>query len=256
MIAEEGETCVALSSEVSRRRDDAARAQRRQSLGRCDVKAILGKKVGMTQVFNEDGEAVPVTVIEAGPCYVTHVKTADRDGYSAIQVGFEEQKKPQRMSKGEKGHLTQNDLPMLRHLREFRLREEDEEIKVGAKILADVFEVGERVDIVGTSKGRGFAGGVKRYGFHGGPKTHGQSDRWRAPGSIGGGTGQGRVWKGQRMPGRMGGVRVTAQNLRVEVVDPERNLLAVQGSVPGAKGGLLVIKRARKSKELATRRGE
>lgn len=247
---------MALSSEASRRRDDAASAQRRQSLGRCGVKAILGKKVGMTQVFNEAGEAVPVTVIEAGPCYVTQVKTPEHDGYRAIQLGFEEQKKPQRMSKGEKGHLAQNDVPMLRHLREFRVRDEDEVVDVGERVLVDVFEIGERVDVVGTSKGRGFAGGVKRYGFHGGPKTHGQSDRWRAPGSIGGGTGQGRVWKGQRMPGRMGGVRVTAQNLRVEVVDAERNLLAVQGSVPGAKGGLLVIKRARKSKELASRRGE
>ncbi|HDQ71547.1 MAG TPA: 50S ribosomal protein L3 [Chloroflexi bacterium] len=209
----------------------------------------------MTQVFNQNGEAVPVTVIEAGPCYVTQVKTVERDGYNAIQVGFEEQKKPQRMSKGEKGHLSQIGVPMLQHLREFRLREE-EEIELGERILVDVFEVGERVDVVGTSKGRGFAGGVKRYGFRGGPKTHGQSDRWRAPGSIGGGTGQGRVWKGQRMPGRMGGVRVTAQNVRVEVVDPERNLLAVRGSVPGAKGGLLVIERARKSKELTKRRGE
>ena len=217
------------------------------------MKAILGRKVGMTQIFNEDGEAVPVTVIEAGPCYVTRVNTLERDGYEAVQLGFEEVK-PQRISGGEKGHLARNELPALRHLREFRLR--GEEIEEGQRILADVFEVGDQVDVVGTSKGRGFAGVVKRYGFGGGPKTHGQSDRLRAPGSIGACADPGRVWKGKRMPGRMGGVRVTAQNLRVEVVDPERHLLAVRGGVPGAKGGLLVIKQARKSKELARRRGE
>ena len=218
------------------------------------MKAILGRKVGMTQVFNEDGEAIPVTVIEAGPCYVTQVNTLERDGYDAVQLGFEEVK-PQRLSGGEKGHLARNRLPALRHLREFRMREA-EEIEEGQRILVDVFEVGERVDVIGVSKGRGFAGVVKRHGFGGGPKTHGQSDRQRAPGSIGACAYPGRVWKGQRMAGRMGGVRVTAQNLRVEVVDPERNLLAVYGGVPGARGGLLVIKQARKSGELAKRRGE
>jgi len=223
-------------------------------VGGVSVKAILGKKVGMTQVFSEDGEAIPVTVIEAGPCYVAQVKTPERDGYRAAQLAFEEVK-PQRLSGGEKGHLARNELPPLRHLHEFRLRE-DEEPDEGRRILVDVFEVGDRVDVVGTSKGRGFAGVVKRYGFRGGPKTHGQSDRLRAPGSIGATTGQGHVWKGQRMPGRMGGVRVTAQNLRVEVVDPERNLLAVRGSVPGPRGGLVMIKTARKSGELAKQRGQ
>lgn len=218
------------------------------------MKAILGRKVGMTQIFNERGEAIPVTVIEAGPCYVTQVKTLERDGYRAVQLGFEEAK-PQRLSGGEKGHLARNRLPTLRHLREFRLRK-DEEVEEGQRILVDVFEVGDRVDVVGVSKGRGFAGVVKRHGFRGGPKTHGQSDRHRAPGSIGATTSPGRVWKGQRMAGRMGGVRVTAQNLRVELVDPERNLLAVRGSVPGARGGLVMIKQARKSRELAKRRGE
>jgi large subunit ribosomal protein L3 len=208
----------------------------------------------MTQVFNERGEAIAVTVIEAGPCYVAQVKTPERDGYRAVQLAFEESK-PQRLSGGEKGHLARNKLPALRRLREFRVRG-DEEIEEGQRVLADVFEVGDRVDVVGTSKGRGFTGVVKRYGFKGGPKTHGQSDRHRAVGSIGGTTGQGLVWKGQRMPGRMGNARVTAQNLRVEVVDAERNLLAVRGSVPGAKGGLLMIKQARKSRELAKQRGE
>jgi len=217
------------------------------------VKTILGRKVGMTQIFNEHGEAVSVTVIEAGPCYVTQVKTLERDKYHAVQLGFEEVK-PQRLSGGEKGHLAHSDLPPLRHLREFRLR--DEEAEAGQRILVDVFEVGDWVDVVGDTKGRGFAGVVKRYGFGGGPKTHGQSDRQRAPGSIGACAYPGRVWKGKRMPGRMGGARVTAQNLRVELVDPERNLLAVRGSVPGAKGGLVMIKQARKSAELAKRRGE
>jgi large subunit ribosomal protein L3 len=208
----------------------------------------------MTQVFDELGEAIPVTVIEAGPCYVAQIRTLDQDGYRAVQLAFEETK-PQRLSGGEKGHLARNELPPMRHLREFPLRG-DEEIEEGQRVLVDVFEVGDRVDVIGTSKGRGFAGVVKRYGFKGGPKTHGQSDRHRAVGSIGGTTGQSLVWKGQRMPGRMGGVRVTAQNLRVEVVDAERNLLAVRGGVPGAKGGFLMIKRARKSGELAKQRGE
>ena len=217
------------------------------------MKAILGKKIGMTQVFNESGEAVPVTVIEAGPCYVTQVKTAETDGYGAAQLGFEEVS-ARKLTGGEKGHLNRNDLPALRHLREVVMGEDDD-VEEGQRILVDVFEVGDHVDVVGISKGRGFAGGVKRYGFAGGPKTHGQSDRHRAPGSIGGTTHTSKVWKGQRMPGRMGNERVTAQNLRVEMVDPERNLLAVRGSVPGARGGLVESKRARKSTELSKVRG-
>jgi len=218
------------------------------------VKAILGKKVGMTQIFNEQGEAVPVTVIEAGPCYVTQVRTLEQDGYRAVQLGFDEVK-ARKLTGGEKGHLDRNSLPPLRYLREVPLRGEDD-VEEGQRIAVDVFSVGDRVDIVGVSKGRGFAGGVKRYGFAGGPKTHGQSDRHRAPGSIGGTTGTSKVWKGQRMPGRMGNERVTAQNLRVELVDPERNLLAVRGSVPGARGGLVEVKQARKSRELTTSYGE
>lgn len=218
------------------------------------VKAILGKKVGMTQIFNEQGEAVPVTVIEAGPCYVTQVRTLEQDGYRAVQLGFDEVK-ARKLTGGEKGHLDRNNLPPLRYLREFPLRGDDQ-VEEGQRIVVDVFSVGDRVDVVGVSKGRGFAGGVKRYGFAGGPKTHGQSDRHRAPGSIGGTTGTSKVWKGQRMAGRMGNERVTAQNLRVELVDPERNLLAIRGSVPGARGGLVAIKRARKSRELTTGYGE
>jgi large subunit ribosomal protein L3 len=208
----------------------------------------------MTQIFNEQGEAVSVTIIEAGPCYVTQVKTLERDGYRAAQVGFEEVDR-RKLSGGEKGHLDRNDLPSLRYLREMPLREDDE-VEPGQSITVDVFQVGDRVDIAGKSKGRGFTGGVKRYGFRGGPKTHGQSDRHRAPGSIGGTTGTSKVWKGQRMAGRMGNERVTVHNLRVEMVDPERNLLAVHGGVPGARGGLLEIRRARKSRELVRARGE
>jgi large subunit ribosomal protein L3 len=218
------------------------------------VKTILGRKVGMTQLFSESGEAVPVTVIEAGPCHVAQVKTPERDGYRAVQLGFGEVKR-QRLSGGEKGHLARNKLPALRHLREFRLRAEDD-VEEGQRVLVDAFEVGDRVDVIGISKGRGFAGVVKRHGFGGGPKTHGQSDRHRAPGSIGACASPGRVWKGQRMAGHMGCRRVSAQNLRVELVDPERNLLAVRGSVPGAKRGLVMIKLARKSTELARQRGQ
>ena len=218
------------------------------------MKAILGRKIGMTQLFNERGEAVPVTVIEAGPCYVAQVKTRERDGYEAVQLGFDEVK-PKRLSGGEKGHLARSGVPSVRHLREFPLRT-DEMPEEGQRVLVDVFGVGDRVDVVGVSKGRGFAGVVKRYGFRGGPKTHGQSDRQRAPGSVGSTTTPGRVLKGKRMPGRMGGVRVSAQDLRVELVDPERNLLAVRGSVPGSRGGLVMVKQARKSRELAKRPGE
>jgi large subunit ribosomal protein L3 len=207
------------------------------------MKGIIGKKVGMTQVFDEKGNAVPVTVIQAGPCYVTQVRTADKDGYTAVQLGFGETK-PTRLTRGQLGHLNRNTLPALRHLREFRLRGEDD-LKEGDVVKADVFTKGERVDVIGTSKGRGFAGTIKRHGFHRQPKTHGQSDRERAPGSVGGTTNPGRTFKGQRMAGRMGNDRVTMQNLEVVVVDADRNLLAVRGSVPGANGGIVIVKPAR-----------
>lgn len=206
-------------------------------------KGLIGRKVGMTQVFDDEGVAFPVTLIEAGPCYVTQVKTAEKDGYASVQIGFDEVN-PKRLTRGQLGHLKRNNLPPLKVLREFRITEPD--VSEGEKLMADLFETGERVDIVGTSKGRGFAGVVKRYHFAGGPKTHGQSDRWRAPGSLGSGTTPGRVWKGKRGPGRMGNERVTSSNVRVVLVDPERNLIAVDGSVPGPKGGMVVIKPARK----------
>jgi len=208
------------------------------------MKGILGKKVGMTQLFDDRGEVVPVTVIEAGPCYVTQVKTPERDGYSAIQLGFEEVK-PKRLTRPQLKHLAKNHLPPLRYLREIRTKNLDE-YKEGQKLTVSIFRVGERVDVTGTSKGKGFAGPVKRYGFRGGPKTHGQSDRHRAPGSIGSGTTPGRILKGLRMAGRMGNEQVTQSNLEVVMVDPERNLLVVKGSVPGPENGLLIIKEARK----------
>jgi large subunit ribosomal protein L3 len=185
-----------------------------------------------------------VTIIEAGPCYVTQVKTQETDGYSAIQLGFQETR-PKRLTKGQLGHIRRSNLPVLRILREFRVKSVDE-YKVGEKIQADLFAVGEQVDVMGISKGRGFQGGVKRHGFHGGPRTHGQSGRLRAPGASSSGTTPGRIYKGKRMAGHMGNVQVTVSNLKVVLVDPERNLLAVRGAVPGMKGGLLVITEARK----------
>jgi large subunit ribosomal protein L3 len=209
-------------------------------------KGLIGKKIGMTQIFDESGVAIPVTVIEAGPCYVTQVRTPVLDGYQAVQLGFGEVK-PKRLTGGQLGHLKRADLnlPPLRFLREFRVK--NVSVAEGEKLTADVFVVGDRVDVVGTSKGKGFQGGVKRYHFRGGPKTHGQSDRHRAPGSRGSGTTPGRVYKGARGPGHMGNDRVTSQNLKVVMVDPERNLIGLCGSVPGARGGLVIIKETRKS---------
>jgi large subunit ribosomal protein L3 len=189
------------------------------------MKGLIGKKIGMTQIFDESGAALPVTLIEAGPCYVTQIRNPERDGYSAVQLGFGETD-ARRLASGRIGHLKRNDLPPLRYLREFRVK--NPELKEGDQVTVETFAIGDRVDVMGTSKGKGFAGGMKRHGFGGGPITHG------------------RVFKGTRMAGHMGVERVTAQNLRVEMVDPERNLLAVHGSVPGGKGGLVFIQEARK----------
>lgn len=208
------------------------------------VKGLIGKKIGMTQIFDENGLAIPVTVIEAGPCYVTQVRLPERDGYSAIQLGFNETK-PKRLTGGQLGHLKRNDLPPLRVLREFRVKNPD--VQEGDTVTVAVFSVGEKVDVVGQSKGKGFQGAVKRYHFRGGPRTHGQSDRERAPGSRGSGTTPGRVYKGSRGPGHMGDDRVTAQSLKVVLVDAERNLIGVMGSVPGARGGLVMVREARKA---------
>lgn len=208
-------------------------------------KGLIGKKIGMTQIFDETGVAVPVTIIEAGPCYVTQIRRPEVDGYSAVQLGYGEVK-PKRLTGGELGHLKRSglNLPPLRFLREFRAKNPD--VKEGETVTVEAFVVGERVDVVGASKGKGFQGGVKRYGFRGGPKTHGQSDRHRAPGSRGSGTTPGRVFKGSRGAGHMGNERVTAQHLKVVLVDAERNLIGVCGAVPGPRGGLVIIKEARK----------
>ena len=206
------------------------------------LKGLIGKKIGMTQIFDEQGVAYPVTIIEAGPCYVTQVRLPERDGYTAVQLGFSEVH-PKKLAAGELGHLKAGGLSPLRFLREFRSKEA---ANVGDRLTVDMFAVGDHVDVMGTSKGKGFAGAVKRYHFQGGKKTHGQSDRHRAPGSNGSGTTPGRVLKNSRRAGHMGSDRVTIQALKVVLVDAERNLLGVHGAVPGGKGGLVVIKEARK----------
>jgi large subunit ribosomal protein L3 len=206
------------------------------------IQGLIGKKLGMSQIFDDTGLAHPVTVLEVGPCVVTQIKTPERDGYSAVQLGFGLDK---RLNRPERGHRQGSGF-MSRTLREVSASD-TADMAVGQVITADAFTEGELVDITGTSKGRGFQGVVKRHGFRGGPKTHGQSDRLRAPGSIGSSATPGRVFKGMRMAGRMGNDRVTVQNLKVLRVDPERNLLLIQGSVPGANESLVLVRRAIKS---------
>jgi len=206
------------------------------------IQGLIGKKLGMSQIFDETGLAYPVTVLEVGPCVVTQVKTQEQDGYGAIQLGFGLDK---RLNRPERGHRKESGF-MSRTLREVKA-DDPADFAVGQVINADVFTEGDLVDVIGTSKGRGFQGVVKRHGFRGGPKTHGQSDRLRAPGSIGSSATPGRVFKGMRMAGRMGGDRVTVQNLKVLRVDPARNLLLVEGSVPGANESLVIVRRAIKS---------
>jgi large subunit ribosomal protein L3 len=206
------------------------------------IQGMIGKKLGMTQIFDGSGLAYPVTVIELGPCVVTQVKTEDSDGYGAVQLGFGLDK---RLNSPERGHRRKSGF-MSRTLREVQASDPSE-YAVGQVITADAFTEGELVDVTGTSKGRGFQGGVKRHGFRGGPKTHGQSDRHRAPGSIGSSATPGRVFKGMRMAGRMGNDRVTIQNLKVLRVDLDRNVLLVEGSVPGPNEGVVLVRRAAKS---------
>lgn len=209
------------------------------------MKGLIGKKVGMTQLISNAGAVTPVTLIEAGPCFVTQVRTAEKDGYSAVQLGFEEVN-PRKLSGGEKGHLKRNglNLPPLRHLHEFRVDSPD--VKEGDKVAVDVFAVGEHVDVLGISKGKGFQGGIKRHNFKRQNKTHGASDRTRAPGASSSNTTPGRLRKGKRMAGHMGMDRITSQNIQVALVDAERNLIGVRGSVPGAHGAIVYIKPARK----------
>ena len=209
------------------------------------TEGILGKKLGMTQVYGKGGKNEAITAIEAGPCTVMQVKTAEKDGYSAAKLGFGEVKSPKTAKKGRSKEKT----PVkFKYLREFRL-DNGPTLEAGQKIDVSLFKAGDIVDISGISKGKGFAGGVKRYHFRGGPKTHGQSDRHRASGSIGTGTSPGRVLKGLHMPGHMGSVRVTVSNLEVLEADPARNLLLVKGAVPGMTNGLLLIQKSKREKK-------
>jgi large subunit ribosomal protein L3 len=209
-------------------------------------RGILGKKLGMTQIFKE-GEVIPVTVIKAGPCVVTQIKSEDKDGYSAIQIGFEEAKE-KHVNKPLKGHFEKAGVPPHRYLAEVRLENgEKENYKLGQKITVDIFKEGEKVDVTGVSKGKGFAGVVKRWGFRGFPASHGARYH-RAGGSIGMAAFPARVIKGMKMPGRMGNRKVTVQNLEIVDIDKEKNLLLVKGAVPGHKGSLIFIKEAVKVK--------
>lgn len=208
------------------------------------IEGLMGRKIGMTQVFDETGAVIPVTVIEVGPCVVTQIRVRERDGYEAVQIGFGDVK-AKSLNKPQRGHLAGAGV-LKRHLREFSA-DNPSDYKVGDVLTADLFEEGQAIDVTGTSKGKGFQGVVKRHGFNGGPRTHGQSDRLRAPGSIGAGTDPGHVFKNTRMAGRMGNARVTVQNLTVVEVLTDRNLLLVRGSVPGPKNGLVMVRRAVKS---------
>ena len=208
-------------------------------------KGLIGKKVGMTQVFDEKGKVIPVTVIEAGPCVVSQVKTVETDGYNSIQLGFGAIKET-KVNKPNKGHFTKANVTPRKHLREFRV-DSIENIKVGDELKADIFEVGEKIDIQGTTKGKGFQGVIKRHGQHRGPMGHG-SMYHRRPGSMGPTSTPGRVFKGKKLPGHMGVETVTIQNLQVVKVDMDKNVILVKGSVPGAKGAILKIKSSVKSK--------
>lgn len=207
-------------------------------------KGIIGKKVGMTQIFDEKGNVVPVTVIEAGPCVVAQVKTTGKEGYDAVQLGFGDVK-DKHTNRPEKGHFAKNNLAAMKHLREFRL-ESVEGINVGDEVKADIFVSGEKVDIQGTSKGKGFQGVIKRHGNSRGPMGHG-SMYHRRPGSMGATSTPGRVFKGKKLPGHMGKVTVTIQNLDVVSVDMDKNVILVKGSVPGPKGTILKVKSAVKA---------
>jgi len=206
------------------------------------LQGIIGRKLGMTQIFKDNGEAEAVTAIEAGPCVVIQVKTATKEGYDAVQLGFGEAK---RLKSAQRGHL--KELGQFKYLREFRV-DDAEAVGVGDKVDISLFKEGDLVDVTGVSKSKGFAGVVKRHHFAGGPKTHGQSDRHRHAGSIGAGSSPGRVFKGMRMAGHMGNERVTVRNLEVFEADADRNLLLVKGAVPGNRNGLLLIRKSRERK--------
>lgn len=206
------------------------------------MRAIIGKKLGMTRVFDEAGNMVPATVIEAGPCVITQVKTKEKDGYKAIQIGFGS-KKEKHTTKALMGHVKASGKGPYRVLRELRDLDLDQELKVGDEIKADIFRPGDIVKVSGVSKGLGFQGVVRRHHFNGGPVTHGQSDRLRAPGSLGQSSYPSRVFKGLRMAGRMGGEKVTLRNLRIVKVDSANNIIIVKGAVPGTENGIVLIRK-------------
>jgi len=208
------------------------------------IKGLLGKKLGMTQIFSEKGEVIPVTLVEAGPCWVIQKKTREKDGYEAIQLGFSPCK-PKRVTKPLLGHFARAGVQPMRFVRELPAEDIDK-IELGQKIGVEIFQPGELVDVTGISKGRGFAGVMKRHGFSGAPGSHGTHESFRGPGSIGSAAYPGRVFKGKRMPGRMGGRRVTVQNLEIVRVLREQNALALKGAVPGANGGFLIIRKSKK----------
>ena len=208
-------------------------------------KAILGKKLGMTQLFDEAGKIIPVTVVEAGPCVVTQKKTADNDGYDAVQVGFKDIEE-RKVNKPLKGHFEKAGVTAKRYLREFKL-DTAADMNVGEEIKVDVFEAGEKIDVTGTSKGHGYAGAIKRHGFSRLKETHGPGPVHRHAGSMGACSSPSRVFKGKKLPGHMGVDTVTIQNLDVVSVDAEKNLLLVRGAIPGPKGGLVIIKNAVKA---------
>jgi large subunit ribosomal protein L3 len=204
------------------------------------INSILGKKLGMTQVFNEDGKCKAVTAIEAGPCKIVQIKEAVKDGYNSAQLGFG---KAKRLTAAEKGHL--KEMGEFKHLREIRV-DSVEGLKAGDVLDISQFKPGDKVDVIGISKGKGFAGVVKRHHFKGGPKTHGQSDRQRAPGAIGSTTTPGHVWKGMKMAGHLGNSRVTALNLAVYSADSTKNILMIEGAIPGSINGLVIIRKSNK----------
>jgi len=206
------------------------------------IQALLGRKLGMTRLFDENGVVTASTLVEAGPCFITQLKTEEVDGYTAVQLGFGE--KP-RQSKPKQGHLKKAGLPERQGLESLQEVPADglDDLELGGRVDASMFSRGEVVDVIGTSKGKGFGGVVKRHNFRGGPKTHGQSDRWRHSGSVGSGTTPGRTFKGMRMAGHLGDDRVTVKNLRILSVDPERNLVVLRGAIPGPKGGIVVIRK-------------
>jgi len=207
-----------------------------------NVKAILGEKLGMTQVFNDEGRAIPVTLVQAGPCFVAQVRTEDRDGYTAVQLGFGE-KKESRVGKPLKGHFGKAGIAPVRHLVEFRT-DDVSSYEVGSQITVERFAAGEHVDVIGVSKGKGFAGVMKRHNFHGKPDSHGTERKHRSTGSVGAGTTPGRVFKGMKGPGRLGGDKTTILSLEVVESDPERNLLMIKGAIPGPTGALVMIRNA------------